>query len=136
LSYKDQVLECLKFGIDFPKGEQKVVEYHHARDNSLSALGKIMQTQAENVNADEIFPYWLSQMPIEHDNEEAKEMNDLLADALLSNPQMVIGAQGEQIPKLISMLAGQATQKYMNDSTMEKFRKGLQAICGDENIKS
>ena len=49
-------------------------------------MGKIMNFFANDINVSEIFPYWIEQMPIEHDKEEAKEMNDFLAELLNTNP--------------------------------------------------
>ena len=134
--YKDQVLECLKYGIDYPKNESSTSEFHHARDNSLSALGKIMKFFADDINVAEIFPYWLNQMPIEHDHEEAKEMNDFLAEVLISNPKLVVGEQLSLVPKLIAMLAEQTTERTMNAETMEKFKRGFASVCQDSNMKS
>ena len=43
-------------------------------------------------------------MPIIKDNEEAKIMNDFLADCLLSDYVSVIGAKNENVKKVINIL--------------------------------
>ena len=66
----------LKAAIEFtmPTGEKKSKskQYHHAKDNAVSALGKIIKHQSHTINPNEIIPNWLSLLPLKHDLEESK----------------------------------------------------------------
>ena len=65
---------CIDFQADSSvKGKKtKLQQFHHARDNAVAALGKIIKFQAVTVsNSPELVPYWLDVMPLTHDMEEA-----------------------------------------------------------------
>jgi hypothetical protein len=74
-------LVSLKEAIEIPKpaadatGKSKEKQWKHARDNAISALGKIIRYQSHAINSNEIIPSWLSLLPISTDVEEAKIQN-------------------------------------------------------------
>ena len=50
--------------------------YHHARDNAIASIGKVIKYQTDIVKnnpnyAGNLVTYWLSLLPITHDTEEA-----------------------------------------------------------------
>lgn len=65
----------------------------HAKDNAVSALGKIIKFQHGTVDVKSLIPNWLGLLPIKNDVDEAKLQNDLLADLLVGNPTAVLGEQ-------------------------------------------
>lgn len=54
-------------------------QYHHARDNAIAALGKIIKYQTATIDPNQFIPHWLSLLPLKHDIEESKLQNELLA---------------------------------------------------------
>jgi hypothetical protein len=44
----------------------------HAKDNAVSALGKIIRYQHATTDAASLIPNWLNLLPIKNDVEEAK----------------------------------------------------------------
>ena len=78
----DQCLTSLKAGIDFavtPKiqgKKEKLQMYHHARDNAIASIGKVIKFQTAVVVGNpnygaQLVTYWLGLLPITHDTEEA-----------------------------------------------------------------
>jgi hypothetical protein len=50
----------------------------HAKDNAVSALGKIIKFQSGLVDAASLIPNWLALLPIKNDLDEAKLMNEMI----------------------------------------------------------
>jgi importin-5 len=69
----------------------KVKQFKHAKDNAVSALGKIIRFQAGTVDVQSLIPNWLGLLPIKADVEEAKTQNEYLATLLTENPILVLG---------------------------------------------
>ena len=78
----------LKYAIEFQMPPQvkekksKVKQFMHAKDNAVSALGKIIKFQSATVDVTSLIPNWLSLLPIKNDLDEAKVMNDFLTNFL------------------------------------------------------
>ena len=96
-------LSSLKSAIDFamtPKVEakqMKVTQYHHARDNAIASLGKIIKYKQSYINnnpqvAAQLIQYWLGLLPITHDVEEAQANYEYLSDFLVEQPQYIFGS--------------------------------------------
>jgi hypothetical protein len=86
-------LTSLKAGIDFavtPKiqgKKEKLQMYHHARDNAIASIGKVIKFQTEVVLQNpnygaQLVTYWLGLLPITHDTEEAIAQYEWLSDFL------------------------------------------------------
>jgi importin-5 len=60
----------------------KVKQFMHAKDNAVSALGKIIKFQSATVDVNSLLINWLGLLPIKNDVEEAKIQNELLVDLL------------------------------------------------------
>jgi hypothetical protein len=63
----------------------------HAKDNAVSAFGKIIRYQSQCYDAASLIPTWLSLLPIKNDMEEAKIMNEFVALFLTENPLLILG---------------------------------------------
>jgi importin-5 len=50
----------------------KVKQFMHAKDNAVSALGKVIRYQSTVVDLNTLIPGWLNLLPIKSDVEEAK----------------------------------------------------------------
>jgi len=51
----------------------------HAKDNAVSALGKIIKFQAHAIDLEPLVSTWLSLLPLKHDLDESKVQNELIA---------------------------------------------------------
>lgn len=71
-------LEGLKIAIEYAMPaaikdkKSKVKQFNHAKDNAVSALGKVIRYQTANIDAQALIPGWLNLLPIKSDVEEAK----------------------------------------------------------------
>lgn len=127
----------LKTAIEFPmppnvkEKKTKVKQFMHAKDNAVSALGKIIKFQQQVVNPNTLIPNWLSLLPIKNDVEEAKVQNELLADLLQVNAVAVLGEQYQRFEQVILILADISKQKYLNEATVPKIQALVKNISTD-----
>jgi hypothetical protein len=52
--------------------KHKVKQFNHAKDNAVSALGKVIRYQTQCIDAATLIPGWLNLLPIKRDVEESK----------------------------------------------------------------
>ena len=67
---------------------EKLKVYHHARDNAIASIGKVIKYQSNLVQSNpnyqaNLVTYWLGLLPITHDIEEAAAQYEFLSDCLL-----------------------------------------------------
>jgi len=90
-------LEGLRIAIDYAmpanikEKKSKVKQFHHAKDNAISALGKVIRYQTANIDAQTLIPGWLNLLPIKSDIEESKIQNEILASLLTEHPLVILG---------------------------------------------
>jgi len=59
-------LESIKTAIEYPmdggikEKKSKQTQYHHARDNAVAALGKVLQYQQASCDMNLLVPFWLA----------------------------------------------------------------------------
>ena len=77
-SIVNDCLQGLKTAIDYEMPasikdkKAKVKQFMHAKDNAVSALGKVIRYQSTVVDLNTLIPGWLNLLPIKSDVEEAK----------------------------------------------------------------
>lgn len=119
-------------GIKEKKSKQS--QFYHARDNAIAALGKVLQFQQTSCNMEELVPFWLAQLPLTHDMEEAHTQNAFLATAVLKNPNFILGAQYERLERFVVILGEICTKKQSQPETLEKLSVVIANISQDANL--
>lgn len=120
-------LQGLKIAIEFQiaaavkEKKSKVKQFNHARDNAISALGKIIKFQSAIVNAPELIVNWLGLLPIKDDIDEAKVQNELLAQILIENPTLVLGESNQRFEQVVILLSTITNEKYVTPETGAKL---------------
>lgn len=102
----------------------KLIQFHHARDNAVASLGKVLKYQNENLNPDmcmQLIQYWLSLLPITHDIEEAQKQYDFLSDFILQRMDTLSGADPASASAQLAKILGEAfDDKYFDDKEPEQ----------------
>ena len=92
-----------------------------ARDNAVSALGKIIKYHGEEFpnELDNLLDFWVNSLPITQDKDEGKINNKFLLDILMKEPNKVIGNGNKNLGKIIIILA-KGYKTGFTDSEMDK----------------
>ena len=133
-------LQGLKIAIEFQMPPQvkekksKVKQFMHAKDNAVSALGKIIKFQSATVDVASLIPNWLSLLPLKADLDEAKHMNEFLTTLLEQNPLFVLGQNYERFEQIVLLLSEIYDKKYLNDETAQRLTVLIQNMAKDGNF--
>lgn len=106
------------------KGKQ--TQYYHAKDNAVAALGKILKFQSTCADTNLLVDFWVQNLPLTHDMEEAKVQNEFLADTMLRAPGMILedssgNLQMARLEKLVVVLGEACYKKQSDDATLDKL---------------
>ena len=63
----------------------------YAKDNAVSALGKVIKYQSHAIDLVALISTWLSLLPLKHDLDESKVQNEFFAEMLATNPVLLLG---------------------------------------------
>ena len=131
--YKDiltNLVSAINIPIDkqLPKADKQSKQY--AKDNAVSALGKILKYQ-ENVlgsDYDTFLNIWINAMPITQDEEEGKNTNEFLLEILMKQQNRVLGNENKNLQQIIIILAKAYNSEMSNevmDTNIEQFANGV-----------
>lgn len=128
-----KILEALKI----QRGSESEKSWGFARDNAVSALGKIIQASGGKLNVELIIPEWLNHLPMQWDRPEGRKQHALLVDIILNwNAAIVMGQNGERLPKVVKIFATIIDTKFANEEIENKITKILRALMGDDKTKA
>ena len=114
----------------------KVKQFMHAKDNAVSALGKIIKFQSGAVDTASLIPNWLGLLPIKNDIDEAKVQNELVADLLAANPVAILGEQYQRFEQVVILLSDITQKKYVNDETGVKLSNIIKGMASDATFSA
>ena len=121
----EQCLQGIKTAIEYPmdaatkEKKGKLTQHYHAKDNAVAALGKVLKHQSGCADTNLLIGYWLQNLPLTHDMEEAKIQNKFFAENMLKSGPDMIGAQGERLEQVVIILGEICWKKQSDDETME-----------------
>ena len=106
------------------KGKQ--TQYYHAKDNAVAALGKVLKYQSNCADTNLLVEFWVQNLPLTHDMEEAKVQNEFLADTMLKAPGLILedqsgNLQGARLEKLVMILGEVCHKKQSDEGTIDKL---------------
>ena len=134
IKYSKDIVLVLINAINLPidknltKDEKNTKQF--AKDNGVSALGKILKYQGQILGEDfnKIFDIWINNMPIKQDEEEGLINNQFLMDILMKEQNKVIGQNNKNLGQIIIILS-KAYKTDMSDEIMdnniEQFANGV-----------
>ena len=102
-----------------------------ARDNAVSALGKIINYHGQEFPADldNLLDFWVNSLPITKDKEEGRINNKFLLDILMKEPNKVLGPSNKNLGHIIVILA----KGYNTDNSDKEMDKNIESFA--EGIK-
>ena len=131
--YKDIVtvlISAINMPIDknLSKDEKNAKQF--AKDNGVSALGKILKYQGQALGSDyeNVFNLWINNLPIKQDDEEGLINNQFLMDILMKEPNKVLGIDNKNLAQIIIILAKAYNSEMSDellDSNIEQFALGV-----------
>ena len=131
--YKDiltNLVSAINMPIDkqLPKSEKQSRQY--AKDNAVSALGKILKYQESVLGPDydNFLNIWINAMPITQDEEEGKISNEFLLEILMKQQNRVLGSKNKNLQQIIIILSKAYNSEMSSevmDTNIEQFANGV-----------
>lgn len=126
-------LQALKQVIEFQitaKTEEKkikVQQFHHAKDNGIAGLGKVIMYQKDFVMSNQamaadIITHWLSLLPIHHDMEEGYQQYDMLAEMFQADANYINGPDNRNLQQVIKIIGEVLEAKYISEEKNTKAK--------------
>jgi hypothetical protein len=86
----------LSISFDASNEEESKKKFNFAKDNIVSALGKLIHTKRASypvaLNQD-VLKKWLENLPLNHDKTEGNEQHEILLDFLEKSPELIISSK-------------------------------------------
>jgi len=133
-------LQSVKTAIDYQmestvkEKKSKSTQFYHARDNAIAALGKVLKYQSNAVDLNQLMPFWLSNLPLSHDMEEAHIQNLFLSEAALKQPTFILGQNYERLEQFVTILGEICCKKQSDALTLEMLSVIVANISQDANL--
>jgi len=108
--------------------------YHHARDNAIASIGKVIKYQNALVQSNpqyaaNLVTYWLGLLPITHDIQEAVMQVEFLSEMLAEMPGFIFGADPTTTAQTLAKIYGETFQeKYFAEMKDEGKVKIASAV--------
>ena len=130
-------LKALDWAIDVKRSQNEDIElYGVAKDNAISALGKIINFQPRCINLKEITLKWLQNLPLRYDKKEARGQHEMVVDIILhSDPALIFGDSGENLPHVIKLFALVVNTNFSSPEFRGKIHKVIEALAGKPETK-
>ena len=124
------LINTINLPIDKNLTKDEKTKKQFAKDNGVSALGKVLKYQGQILGNDyeKVFDIWINNMPIKQDEEEGLINNQFLMDLLMKEPNKVLGQNNKNLEQIIIILS-KAYFTEMSDEIMdnniEQFALGV-----------
>ena len=121
------VSKVIKAPIDKKLNKTEKENIKFARDNAVSALGKIIKYHGHEFpnELDNLLDFWVNSLPITKDKEEGKINNEFLLDILTKEPNKVLGPSNKNLGQIIIILA----KGYNTDSSDTEMDKKIKSFA-------
>ena len=135
----NSVINVINLPIDKKLKKTEKENLKFARDNAISALGKIIKYHGQEFpnELNSLIDLWVNSMPIKQDKEEAKINIKFLLDILMKEPSKCLGENNKNLGKVIVILTEGyqtgATDEEM-DKSIEQFTTGIKSNAEYNNI--
>ena len=117
------ILSALFCSLDIPS--KRIKTYGFARDNSISAIAKVIKYQSQTIDLPAVVERWIKLLPLKWDKAEAVLSHELLADLLEMRIDLVIAQNKENFLKVLQIIGDVFQTKYVNAKTVLKFKNFL-----------
>ena len=96
-----------------------------ATENAISSVGKIANFQGTHVDVTQVWPYWLSHLPILADEVEGRLVHAMLCDQVEAQNPSIMGNNNGNVPKLVSIFGQVLGTSMIDEATTGRISRIL-----------
>ena len=141
IKYFDQTIKIITTVQEIKNPNENQQDYAMTKENIISAVGKMLKVCWVNLPRDRLFTllcYWLDHLPLVRDIVEGVIQHNFFTDVILSEPEFVLGASFENLPKVLRIMSMLFYQQKMltTPDILKKMVQIIQGFAQNETIKT
>jgi len=109
-------------------------EWAHAKENAISALGKIIKYQSNCIDLQKMVNKWILYLPLQNDEGESHLTHDFLCELMLNETNLVCGENKVNLPKIIRILVKIHSTKFSTEVINGKIDKIIELLKGNSEL--
>lgn len=121
--YASSMLDGVEKALRYSDEDQNINQWKTARDNAVSALGKIIKYQSSHIDIQDTVGKWVLGLPLTDDEVEGQKQHKLFVELLQNNVDLVVGPNKENLPKTIRILCKVCDTKFVEDEVNLEVKK-------------
>ncbi|CAD8070471.1 unnamed protein product [Paramecium primaurelia] len=128
------LVESLKIQINQDDNER---QFGLARDNSISALGKIIKSHPKSLGQDLIqgIETWLYLLPLQYDKQQAYIQHNLLAEFIIQDGDLFVNGKSENALQILKIIANCYKSKWSTAQIDSKLISALRILEQLDSVK-
>ena len=135
--YSQIFLEKIDNAINSKSEDDDENQLGHAKDNAISALGKHIVHQGNNIKDLQIWiARWIEYLPLSFDDEEGIIHHEMFCNALIASPDMFLGQNYCYLFNIIRIFTTIFKTKFTNSLVDELIIKITKKLVSDNQITS
>jgi len=128
-------LEKIDASINAKGEDEDEDEMGHAKDNSISSLGKVIVHQGKHIKDIDIWvSKWIEYLPLSYDNEEGILHHELFCNALISSPDLLLGKNYCNLFNIIRIFTTIYKTKFTKSKVDELITKITKQLMTNNQI--
>lgn len=147
VKYSEMCLRGLEQAIGYQMSEkvndkkEKSTQFHHARDNAIASLGKVLKYQKALIKSNPgiystLVMKWLGLLPITHDKEEGSFQYECLGEMVVQEPDVLFGADAQgAVNQVVKIFAEAWQESYLNDTNKPAIANAVRYLNNTANAQ-
>eukprot|EP00340_Litonotus_pictus_P012553 CAMPEP_0170535624 /NCGR_PEP_ID=MMETSP0209-20121228/101705_1 /TAXON_ID=665100 ORGANISM="Litonotus pictus, Strain P1" /NCGR_SAMPLE_ID=MMETSP0209 /ASSEMBLY_ACC=CAM_ASM_000301 /LENGTH=1014 /DNA_ID=CAMNT_0010836917 /DNA_START=614 /DNA_END=3658 /DNA_ORIENTATION=- len=135
-NYAGVMIEGIEKALRYSQDGQLPDSWDTARDNAVSALGKIIKYQNASINVPELMKKWVENLPLTKDEIEAQKQHKIFVELLKNSCDLVIGSEKENLAKVIRIICRVADTNLVDDATNKEIKELITGMKSNQQFAS
>lgn len=132
--YAHQIVEGIEKAIYYGDDGQSKNQWKTARDNAVSALGKVIKYQSSKVDLPKLVNIWVKALPLNEDDIEGQKQHKIFVEMLHNNADLVLGSQKENLTKVLRILCKICDTKFVDTPVNDEVKKILGSMKANQQF--
>lgn len=147
VKYSEMCLKGLEQAIQYQMSDkvnekkEKSTQFHHARDNAIASLGKVLKYQKALIKSNpqiynQLAMHWLGLLPITHDKEEGSFQYECLGEMVVQEPDVLFGQDPQgAVNQVVKIFAEAWQDSYLNDTNKPAIANAVRYLNNSANAQ-
>ncbi len=137
----EETVKHLTQAVEIPKKEdENNRQFSTVKENAISSFGKVIHIVGSTLPAERLqmyLRYWVTHLPIIHDQKEAPGQHSMLVTALQTNPNLIINNEPAAMKHVVEIFAKiYKKEKFSNATLDEGIQNVVKSLATNEQNRA